>query len=261
MMDKLTSVGARVGRYFIAGAMVAFGIQHFLWAQYVRTLVPAWVGNAGLWTYFGGLILIAAGIGICWDRTARLAGTFLGVAIFLWVWMLHVPRALGTQEVRVEWTSVFQALAFSGGAFLLASALPSPMPRALEVVREAGNGAGRHFIALAMAFFGVEHFYFAGFYTGLVPGWLAYPALWVKVGGVALLAASAGILWDGSVRLAATLLGAMLLSWAILVHGPRALGDNVFGGEWTNFFKALMFSGSAFLLANSPVGGRRDHAV
>jgi hypothetical protein len=43
--------------------------------------------------------------------------------IFLWVLMLHIPRAIADPytNVRNEWASVFEALAFSGIAFMLAA--------------------------------------------------------------------------------------------------------------------------------------------
>jgi hypothetical protein len=41
--------------------------------------------------------------------------------LFLWVILLHIPRAIADPHSGNgnEWTSVFQALAFSGIAFIL----------------------------------------------------------------------------------------------------------------------------------------------
>jgi hypothetical protein len=54
---------------------------------------------------------------------ARLASLLVGVMIFLWVLMLHIPRAIADPYTNVgnEWASVFEALAFSGIAFMLAA--------------------------------------------------------------------------------------------------------------------------------------------
>jgi hypothetical protein len=43
--------------------------------------------------------------------------------IFLWFIMLHIPRAIADPHSGNgnEWTSVFEALAFSGIAFLMAA--------------------------------------------------------------------------------------------------------------------------------------------
>lgn len=60
---------------------------------------------------------------------ARLAALLLGVMIFLWLLMLHIPRAIADPSGGKgnEWTSVFKALALSGIAFLL-GALPLEAP-------------------------------------------------------------------------------------------------------------------------------------
>jgi uncharacterized membrane protein YphA (DoxX/SURF4 family) len=56
-------------------------------------------------------------------RTARLAAALLGAIIFIWVIVLHLPRAVAAESAN-EWTSVFQALAMSGIAFILAATFP-----------------------------------------------------------------------------------------------------------------------------------------
>ena len=103
-----------------------FGIDHFVYTQFVATLVPSWVPGHMFWTYFCGAALIAAGAGMVLHIQARLASALLGSMIFIWLLVLHVPRALADPhgENGNEWTSVFEALAFSGIAFILARTLP-----------------------------------------------------------------------------------------------------------------------------------------
>ena len=103
--------------------MISSGIQHFLFAQFVKTLVPAWIPpDQSFWTYFAAVALIAGGAGLMVPRTTRLAAALSGLMIFLWVLLLHIPRALGAPDAaqaQNEWTAVFEALAFSGIAFML----------------------------------------------------------------------------------------------------------------------------------------------
>jgi uncharacterized membrane protein YphA (DoxX/SURF4 family) len=74
------------------------------------------------WTYFAGSALIAGGIGIMVPCVARIAALLTGAMIFLWVLMLHIPRAIADPYTNVgnEWASVWEALAFSGMALMLA---------------------------------------------------------------------------------------------------------------------------------------------
>ncbi len=110
------------GGYFFALMLVLFGIDHFLYAPFVATIVPKWAGSAMFWTYFAAVALIAGGLGICLKPVSRLASLLVGGMIFLWVPMLHIPRAMADPRGQLgnEWTSVFEATAFSGIAFLLA---------------------------------------------------------------------------------------------------------------------------------------------
>ena len=111
-----------LGRYLFAAMLVIFGVDHFLYPKFVASLVPGWVGGAMFWTYFAGVALITGGLGMLVKRVAWLASLMVGVMIFLWVLMLHIPRAIADPYTYVgnEWASVFEALAFSGMAFMLA---------------------------------------------------------------------------------------------------------------------------------------------
>jgi uncharacterized membrane protein len=115
-----------VGRYFLPITVIAFGYAHFLYVEFVQSLVPAWIPGHVFWTYLAGVALIAAGLGIIFRVQARLAAFLLGLMIFLWFILLHIPRAIADPHSGKgnEWTSVFEALAFSGIAFIMA-ALPA----------------------------------------------------------------------------------------------------------------------------------------
>lgn len=121
-----------LGRYFFAGLLVIFGYDHFLYPKVVGSLVPEWAGSAAFWTYFAGAALIAGGLGMMVHRVAKLAALMTGVMIFLWVPMLHLPRAFRDPYTNVgnEWASVWEATAFSGMAFMLA-VLPAGGERSL----------------------------------------------------------------------------------------------------------------------------------
>lgn len=115
-----------LGRCGLGLFMILAGIQHFLFVEFVASLVPTWIPGAVFWTYFAGVALIAGGAGLLFPPTARLAAALSGLMIFLWVVLLHIPRAVAAPpaQLRNEWTAVFEALAMSGIAFVLARPLP-----------------------------------------------------------------------------------------------------------------------------------------
>jgi uncharacterized membrane protein len=126
--DGLVTKASLVGRYLLAVSMPVFGIQHFIYAQFVADFVPSWIPARSFWAYFTGVAHTAAGVGIAANITSRLAAMLWGVMVGLWVLMLHIPRVVAQPRDRSEWTSLFLALALSGGGFLIAGSLSKEDP-------------------------------------------------------------------------------------------------------------------------------------
>jgi uncharacterized membrane protein len=110
------------GKYFFAFTMALFGFMHFVYADFVATLVPNWIPWHLFWTYLAGAALIAGGLGVMLNIKRQLAAKLLGIIIFIWLIVLHIPRGIAYPLTANgnEWTSVFEALAFSGIGFLIA---------------------------------------------------------------------------------------------------------------------------------------------
>ena len=104
--------------------IISFGILHFLYAKNVADYVPSWVPNRLFWTYLAGTALIGSGLSIILKIKAGLAATLLGIMIFIWFIILHVPRVIASPVAYLgsEITSAFIALAYSGIAFVIAGA-------------------------------------------------------------------------------------------------------------------------------------------
>ncbi len=181
-MDRIISPG----RIFIAISLVVFGIQHFLYANFVATLVPAWVPGRLFWAYFVGVAFVAAAIGAVVPKMTRPAGILLGILFFLFVVTLHIPRIAAHSRDGNEWTSGFVALAMCGGAWILAGAA------SLEGKRETPFPffrVGRYFFALAIVAFGVLHFLNEKLTVRVGPPWFPGRPLWAYLTGTALVVA------------------------------------------------------------------------
>jgi uncharacterized membrane protein len=114
------------GPWLLAAFLVVCGVQHFVYSDFVATLVPPWIppGQA-FWTYFAGVALVAGGIGSLVRPLARLAASLSALMIFLWVFLVHIPRALAGPNHANETAGVFEALALNGVALLVAATRPS----------------------------------------------------------------------------------------------------------------------------------------
>ncbi|MBC7826527.1 MAG: hypothetical protein H7122_02185 [Chitinophagaceae bacterium] len=111
---------ALCGKYFFALMLIIFGIDHFLYADFVKTLVPSWIPGQLFWTYFGGIALIGSGLAVFLNFKPRAISLLLGAMLFIWLIVLHIPRAIVAPRADNgnEWTSVLQCLAFIGIAVL-----------------------------------------------------------------------------------------------------------------------------------------------
>jgi hypothetical protein len=112
-----------LGRFLFALPLLVFGIQHFMYARYVATLVPSWIPGHLFWAYFVGAAFVATTLSIATQIKARLSAIWLGIMFLLWVLVLHLPRVAAAPHNGDEWTSAFVALAMGGGAFLVAGTL------------------------------------------------------------------------------------------------------------------------------------------
>jgi uncharacterized membrane protein YphA (DoxX/SURF4 family) len=122
--SKLTASLGKItflGKYFFGIMFIIFGIDHFLYIDFVKTLVPLWIPGNVFWTYFAAIALIGSGLAIIINFKIKTISILLGTMLFLWLIILHIPRAItmDTSKDPNEIVSVLECLAFSGIAFLL----------------------------------------------------------------------------------------------------------------------------------------------
>jgi uncharacterized membrane protein YphA (DoxX/SURF4 family) len=108
---------------------------------------------------------------------------------------------------------------------------------------------GRLFFAMPMGVFGTEHLVDASDIAQAVPSWMPANLIWTYLVGVALIAAALSIILNRHARLAATLLGGMLLVFVILIHIPNIVAEHGARLFWAIGLRDTAFSGGAFALA------------
>jgi len=111
-MSGLLATLTGLAPYVLAAFFLLAGVQHFMFTDFVSTLVPPFIPAPHFWTYFAGVALLAAGLGLCTPRFRLLAAVCSAAMVFSWVFLVHVPLvfALG----REEWMGVVEALGISG---------------------------------------------------------------------------------------------------------------------------------------------------
>jgi uncharacterized membrane protein len=242
------------GRLFYALPLAIFATEHFTFTDSVMLIVPSWIPAHRFWVYFVAVALIAAALSITFKVRAQLASTLLGIMLFLFVVLIHIPNVVATPHDRIRWAVALRDLAFSGGAFAFAGC--QAKSRSAGAARHLIT-LGRILIAIAALFFAVEHFLHPDFVPGvplnkLIPTWIPGRIFVSYLAGTLLLASGACLLINKKSRLAATYLGILILFLCLYIYLPLLVSDpSSISGALNFFVDTLMFSGAAFLLADA----------
>ena len=236
--------------------LAVFGAEHLSGARFIMLGVPPYMPWRLFWAYFVGFALLAASLSIATKIQVRWSGLLFGIMMFLFVAMLHLPRALASPGDRIPWTIVIREMSFAGGAWILAgNSMHGPGKSKLVTV-------GRVLIAIAALFFGVEHFLHPAGCPGvplekLTPAWIPGRLLIGYLTGAILLVAGASILLAKRTRMAATYLGTWILLLVLFIYVPILIAQvsdssTAVQVEGINYFAdTLLFAGAILALASA----------
>lgn len=229
------------GRIFYGVAIAALGFLTIFHRDLPYMLIPArhpWLKEHLFLVYASGVLLLIAGGCIVLKKRPRRVAALLGIVLLLIFCFYFIPYLLSSSARYSHfgaWENSAKELALAGGALLIAGY----------------GGLGSRIYALTIISFGIDHFLYAHEAAGYMPEWISHPVFWIYFCGVALLAAGVAILIRAKVKLAAMLLGAMILTWVIILHIPKSMAAPFAQneGEVTSGFIALAYSGIAFIIA------------
>ena len=127
-----------VGRVLIAIAAIFFGVQHFLHplglpGVPLQKQMPAWIPARAFIGYLTGAFLIIAGVCFLLARKTRIAATYLGTWIVLFVVVIYGPVLIGaiadpSPAVKIEGISYFADTLLFGGVILSLAWAMTPIP-------------------------------------------------------------------------------------------------------------------------------------
>ena len=251
------------GRYLLVLPMLVYPVFHFIDTPYVAALVPPWIPGRVYWTWFTGATIFAAGLAVLFKRQMRLAAALLGLEIFLFCLLMHVPivfdpanawvrQIAGKEDLAARLDNAFKDLGMSGALFILAG---SQSARWLATRRDPLVAIGRAILALCIAAFGALHFVYPGFAPGIQPMYrtVAFPlpwgTTWGYITGTFFIIAAAAIAADRRAREAALWLGVVILAFDLLVWVPQFVASpGALAGNW---LKDLGVAGGTWILADA----------
>jgi uncharacterized membrane protein len=112
---------AIVSKYAFTLALLVFGIEHYLYAEYIGTLIPTWMPGTVIWSYIVMIAFIGASLSIIVNKGIYLSFILLGCMFSVWVFILHGPRVVLHLYLEPEWTSLFVAAGMAGTSFVFAN--------------------------------------------------------------------------------------------------------------------------------------------
>jgi uncharacterized membrane protein YphA (DoxX/SURF4 family) len=259
-MKNFSAIAIVAGRIFFGIALIAFGTQQLILSNFITVILPYWpdwLPGKIIGVYIISIALIICGFVVLLKKNPRSLCLLLGGAFLLLFLIGHLPYQLAVHlQAMGAWTNSLKTLTLSGGAFLVAASLTNEKNARgknspLSVLLEKFIPAAPVFISVFLIFCGIEHFVYADFVATLVPTWIPPAMFWTYFAGAALIGAGVAIILKIKLRTVATLLGAMIFLWLLLLHIPRAVADPTGQdeNELTSVFEALCFSGFAFVLA------------
>jgi len=252
-LDKIIALGP----VFFAVPIAVFGTEHFTSAESVARIVPSWIPGHLFWALFVGTCLLGAALSIAVKIHAGLAAALFGVMLLMFELLLHIPRIAGAPGNRFFWAVALRDLAFSGGALAFAAIQT-------ETWRTPGThrviGLARFFLGIPIAFFGVEHFLHPEFAPGvplikLTPVWIPAHLLWGYLTGAVFVVTGLSLVVNREARLAATLLGLMILLLVLVIYVPIVVTNpSDIGNGLNSLVDTLLLSGSALAFAGAQRG-------
>jgi hypothetical protein len=218
----------KIGVWFYGLGTALTGILDIVWGDFdashqpIQSLGKNFPGQH-LLAYVAGIWLVAAGLAILWQRSARI-GVMASAIVYLIFTVLWLPRYYAGIHMYGWRIAVLLGVSFGlvQQVFLVAPAaivyVSSTSPDSLLQRRAAI--AARWMLGLPPIIFGLFHLAAIPVFASIVPQWMRFGYFWAALTGIAFILAGSAICSGIRDVLAARLLALMLLLFEGLVEIP-----------------------------------------
>jgi hypothetical protein len=250
---------SKIGCIFYGIAMAGMGAEAIYYRDFPYMMLPpnhSGIPGVAILAVIFGTMLVLAGACIVFKKKARPVSLLLGGVLLLIFCFYYVPYQLMTASSYIhfgEWENAVKELTLASGAFVIAGCFveknENPFTRFLGKLIPFGALV----FAITIVSYGINHFLYAKDAADYIPSWIPSHMFWIYLAGVALLGSGIAIIFKIRTGLIAALLGAMIFTWFISLHIPKAIAASAadMEGEVTSAFLALAYSGIAFVIAGT----------
>ncbi len=241
------------GRYVYGLGVMALGLLCLAWGAFdPGQPVPMHFPGRAVLAHVSAVFMLVAGAAVAWRRTAAWGAAALAAYYTLIVVVLMNGRVVLAHDAEfVTYSDLAEQLAIAaGGLIVFAASAGIDAALAARLAR-----SGRLAFGLCALLFGGAHFFYMNLTAPLVPRWLPpSQVFWACATGAGQIAAGVAILTGVRSRLAAILLTAMYVSFALLVWGPLLRADPSRHWIWSENALNLALIGVAWVVADSLAG-------
>ena len=218
----------KVGVWFYGLGTALTGILNIAWGAFDASHQP--IKSLGInlpsehiLAYVAGVALVAAGLAILWQRSARIGAAASGIAylFFAALWLSRYYAGVHTFGLRIDVLfgvtfGVAQQLMLVSPAAILYVSTASPD----SVLQKRAAIAARWMLGLPPVVFGLFHLIGIRVFASIVPHWMGFGYFWAALTGIAFIFSGIAICSRIKDVLAAKLLALMLLLFEGFVEIP-----------------------------------------
>jgi uncharacterized membrane protein len=119
-----------IARRVFGACFTAFGVAHFVYADFTADMIPTWIPTPLFWAYATGAGHIAASLSLMSGRYMPLAATLLTFMLGSFVLLLHAPRVIAQPASHIEWVMLGVSMSLTGAAWVVRASVIARRPPA-----------------------------------------------------------------------------------------------------------------------------------
>jgi uncharacterized membrane protein len=207
------------------------------------------------WQYGSAFVLLAAGVGLCFARTAAASAATIGAYLLVWA-AVDLSPILSSPLSMGSWYGFCEVTTSIAGTWILYAALRW-QPRGSNIAADRAARVAQVVFGLTCIFYGSSHFAYADYTASMVPTWLPSRLGFAYFTGLSYIAAGVAIILGILPRLAATLVAIMVSLFGLLVWVPSFFAHpkpswaTPLRNEWSELEVNLLLAAAAWIVADS----------
>jgi uncharacterized membrane protein len=227
----------KVGRFVFAAVLIAVGLMGFIKREYMPIWPPAPEDKQFLLSICAGVSL-ACGIGLAWDRTAKLAARGFLAYLALWAIVFPLRELVEAPGEFGNWYGWAEPAVIAGAACIFATG-------------ERGKRVARILYGVALLPLGLGHFIYAKQTIEMTPSWIPAHSFWAYFFGATFIAAGIGIVFGVLAKWAAALSTLQVGIFTAFVWIPVIAKGTTEPFFWTELGLSIAMTAAGWVITES----------